>query len=474
MANTVSQFKTISRADLLKQTAVGFGSMALAALLGEKAHAAMPTAQKGLDHAAKAKRVIFLFMHGGPSHVDTFDYKPMLQKSNGQSYNYQGFRFDQSDKQVGKLLASPWGFKQYGKSGQWVSELFPEQAKWVDDICFLKGMHTVGVAHGPATLFMHTGSTNLVRPSMGSWVSYGLGSENKNLPSFITLHPPLFMGGQRNYGSAFLPSVHQGTAIGHAGQSATEATIRYLKDNARTSSEQERQRQLLFQINAMQSDGTQQRGELDTAIQSFEMAARMQSEAPDILDISKESEATKEMYGLNQAETQQYGAMCLKARRLSEAGVRFVQVNYSENHNNPRWDQHSNLKSGHEQQAKAVDKPIAALIQDLKQRGLLEDTLIVWSGEFGRTPFSTGSGRDHNPFGFTSYLIGAGVKGGFSYGETDEVGFRSVKDRVFTHDLHATILHLMGLDHESLTYRYAGRDFRLTDVEGHVVREILA
>jgi hypothetical protein len=338
----------------------------------------------------------------------------------------------------------------------------------------MHGMHTDGVAHGPATLFMHTGSINLIRPSMGSWISYGLGSENNNLPSFMTLHPPLFMGGQRNYGSAFLPSIHQGTALGHAGIPAHKGGIRYLNDSVRNLSTQKKQFDVLNKINQLQVAKASQPNELETAIHSFELAANMQQQTPELIDISKEPESIKEMYGLNQTETRNYGEMCLKARKLSEAGVRFVQVNYSENHNNPCWDQHNNLQKGHAQHAKAVDKPIAALIKDLKQRGLLEDTLVIWSGEFGRTPYSTSTGRDHNPFGFTSYMVGAGVKKGFSYGETDEVGFRSVSGRVFTHDLHATILHLMGMDHEKLTYRHAGREFRLTDTEGHVVHEILA
>lgn len=460
---------SISRCELLKKTALGFGGLANASLLAES-----NSAEKPYLLPAKAKRVIFLFMHGGPSQVDTFDYKPVLQKNHGKSYQYQGFRFEKRNEQKGTLFGSPYSFKQYGQSGKWVSELFPEQAKLVDEMCFLNGMHTDGVAHGPATLFMHTGSINLIRPSMGSWISYGLGSENRNLPSFITLHPPLFMGGQRNYGSAFLPSIHQGTALGHAGIPSHKGGIRYLNDSLRDSSTQKMHFGALNQLNQMQLSNAAQKSELETAIHSFEMAANMQQQTPELLDISGESESTKEMYGLNNSITGNYGEMCLKARKLSEAGVRFVQVNYSENHNNPCWDQHNHLEKGHAQHAKAVDKPIAALIKDLKQRGLLDETLVIWSGEFGRTPYSTSTGRDHNPFGFTSYMVGAGVKKGFSYGETDEVGFRSVAGRVFTHDLHATILHLLGIDHEKFTFRHAGREFRLTDTEGHVVKEILA
>lgn len=459
----------VSRLELLKKTALGFGGLANASLMAEQ----QPFVSN-CQFPAKAKRVIFLFMHGGPSQVDTFDYKPVLQKNHGKSYQYQGFRFQKENQQKGALFGSPYSFKQYGQSGKWVSELFPEQAKLVDEMCFLQGMHTDGVAHGPATLFMHTGSINLIRPSMGSWISYGLGSENNNLPSYITLHPPLFMGGQRNYGSAFLPSIHQGTALGHAGIPAAKAGIRYLHDLERDRATQKVHWSVLNEMNQLQLANASQTSELNTAIHSFEMAARMQKETPELLDISKEPKAIQEMYGLHQNETKNYGEMCLKARKLSEAGVRFVQVNYSENHNNPCWDQHSHLKSGHSKHAKATDQPVAALIKDLKQRGLLEETLVIWSGEFGRTPYSTSSGRDHNPFGFTSYMVGAGVKKGVTYGETDEVGFKSVGGRVFTHDLHATILHLLGIDHEKLTYRHAGREFRLTDTEGHVVKEILA
>lgn len=457
-----------NRREILKTSALGFGSLALNSLMASENQQA--------HILPKAKRVIFLFMHGGPSHVDTFDYKPTLQKGHGKEFNFKGFRFDNRNKQSkGKLMASPWNFSQYGKSGRWVSDLLPEQAKIVDDLCFLKGMHTDGVAHGPATLFMHTGSTNLVRPSVGSWISYGLGSENKNLPSFITLHPPLFMGGQRNYGSAFLPSHNQGTAIGHAGLPVDKASIKFLNDTLRNVQTRKEHFELLSRLNKAQLMDSYQNKEMETAIKSFEMAAAMQSEAPELLDISKEPEYMREMYGLNNSETQHYGSMCLMARRLSESGVRFVQVNYSDNHNNPRFDQHGNLKSGHAKHCKAIDKPVAALITDLKQRGLLEDTLVVWTGEFGRTPYSQGgTGRDHNPFGFTTWMAGGGVKAGFSHGETDEVGYSAVEGRTHTRDLHATILNLLGLDHEKLTYRYAGRDFRLTDTEGHVIKEIIS
>ncbi|MCM8541619.1 MAG: DUF1501 domain-containing protein [Lentisphaeraceae bacterium] len=464
----------LNRRQAISQTACGLGSLALSSTLLNNA-SANPLDSQITHHLPKAKRVIFLFMHGGPSHVDTFDYKPTLQKSDKKDFSFTGYRFrDRKSSQQKKLMASPWEFKQHGQSGKYVSSLFPHQAKVVDDLCFMHGMHTEGVAHGPSTLFMHTGSTNLVRPSVGSWVNYGLGTENKNLPGFVTLHPPLFMGGQRNYGSAFLPSHHQGSAIGHAGLRVEDATIKFLNDEIRDENTQNKHFSLLNKLNKLQVKNTTQNKELETAIKSFELAAAMQKEAPELLDVSKEPEHIKELYGMNNKMTKQYGQMCLMARRLSEAGVRYIQVNYSDNRNTPRFDQHGGIVKDHPVHCKAVDQPVAALIQDLKQRGLLEDTLVVWTGEFGRTPFSQGSGRDHNPFGFTSWMAGGGVKAGFSYGSTDEVGYRAAEGRVHTRDMHATILHLLGLNHERLTYRYAGRDFRLTDTEGHVVKEIIA
>ena len=463
----------LNRRQAISQAACGLGSLAFSSMLMNNA-AADTLAQNATHHFPKAKRVIFLFMHGGPSHVDTFDHKPVLQKSDKKEFSFTGYRFDNRKSSLKKkLFASPWEFKQHGECGKYVSSLFPHQAKVVDELCFLHGMHTEGVAHGPSTLFMHTGSTNLVRPSLGSWVSYGLGTENKNLPSFITLHPPLFMGGQRNYGSAFLPSHHQGSAIGHAGLRVEEASIKFLNDTLRDENTQSSHFELLQKLNKLQVEKAEQKKEVQTAMKSFDLAAAMQKAAPEVLDTSKEPEYIKELYGLNQKETKQYGQMCLMARRLSEAGVRYIQVNYSDNRNTPRFDQHGGLAKDHPVHCKAVDQPVAALIQDLKQRGLLEETLVVWTGEFGRTPFSQGSGRDHNPFGFTSWMAGAGVKAGYSHGCTDEVGFRASEGRVHVRDMHATILHLLGLDHERLTYRYAGRDFRLTDLDGHLVKEIL-
>jgi hypothetical protein len=339
------------------------------------------------------------------------------------------------------------------------SELFPKIADHMDQLTMIHSMQTEGVAHGPATLFLHCGSHNFVRPSVGSWIQYGIGSENQNLPGFITIAPPLGNGGQRNYGNAFLPAKFQGTPLGNAGNGSLE--IQHLIPQAE---QQDRSRlERLQALNRLQMDRRDSlNDELDAAIDSYEMAWRMQSTAPGLMDFSNESEDTKELYGLNRSETSLYGRKCLLARRLCEAGVRFIQVNYGDNTANPAWDQHSDLPK-HATHALAVDQPIAGLLTDLKRRGLLEDTLVWWGGEFGRTPYAekNGTGRDHNPNGFTMWLAGAGLRQGFSYGATDDFGQHAIENRVHMHDLHATILHLMGIDHEKLTYRHAGREFRL-------------
>ena len=436
-----------------------------------------PLAAKPVHFPARAKRVIFVFMQGGPSHVDTFDYKPLLEKHDGEERTFDDARVLAKTKTITKhrVFKSPWKFKQYGECGQHVSELFPNIAQHVDDLCFLKGMHTDGVAHGPATLFLHTGSINFVRPSVGSWVQYGLGSESENLPGFVTLQPSMGNGGPRNFGNAFLPAVYQGTPVGRAGVSATEAQIRNLTNPKLKSDVQMRQFEALRKINAIQKNSHVGDTEMDAMINSYELAWRMQRSVPDILDLSSESEHVQKMYGIGEKETDDFGRQCLMARRLSEAGVRYIQVNYGDNTNNPRWDQHSNLEK-HADHAMRVDKPIAGLLADLKQRGLLEDTLVWWGGEFGRTPYAqaNGTGRDHNPYGFTSFVAGGGVKAGFSYGETDEFGHHAVQDKIHMHDWHATLLHLLGLDHEKLTFRYSGREFRLTDVHGEVITDIFA
>jgi hypothetical protein len=344
----------------------------------------------------------------------------------------------------------------------------------VDDLCFLHGVHTEGVAHGPATLFLHTGATTLVRPSIGSWILYGLGTENQSLPGFVSLQPSDANGGPRNYSNAFLPAVCQGTSIGRAFQPASQMTIDHIRNEKLTADETERRYSLTQQMNRLQSARNNHADdEVNAVIRNYELAWRMQSQAPEILDLSSETEATTQMYGIGEKETDEFGRQCLLARRLSESGVRFVQVNYADQSTNPRWDQHSNMPQ-HAVHAKATDKPVAGLLRDLKQRGLLEDTIVWWGGEFGRTPFSQGSdGRDHNPRGFTVFLAGGGVKSGYSWGATDEIGHLAVEGKVHMHDLHATLLHLLGVDHERLTFEHAGRNFRPTDVYGRIVPEIL-
>lgn len=463
---------------MLKKAACGFGSLALAGMFGKEVMAspsANPLAAKIPQFAPKAKRVIFIFMQGGPSQVDTFDYKPELAASHKKEINFTGVRFQTFGKASKRTLMKPlWGFNQYGECGQWVSELFPHIAQHVDDLCFIHSMHTEGVAHGPSTLFLHTGSTNLIRPSMGSWVTYGLGTENENLPGFITLMPSSSKGGPRNHSNAFLPTIYQGTAVGRPGQKAANATIKNLSNSLTSQDHQRKQFEFMQSLNRQQLTHRQEDDALEAAVASYELAYRMQTNAPGVMDISGETPSTLKMYGIDEAHTEDFGRQCLMARRFAESGVRFIQVNYADESTTPRWDQHSNMPK-HEEHARATDKPVAGLLADLKQRGLLEDTLVWWGGEFGRTPFAQGEdGRDHNPRGFTVWLAGAGVKPGFAYGQTDEIGHVAIQDKVHMHDLHATILHLLGLDHEKLTYPYAGRNFRLTDTSGEVIKGILA
>jgi hypothetical protein len=468
---------TLSRRQLLRDAACGFGTLALAGMTGASALQAAPLAARLPHLAPRAKRIIFLFMAGGVSHVDSFDYKPLLEREDGKMRLFDDARnLARQGKGVeSRVMKSLWTFRQRGEAGKWTSDLFPEMGKRVDDLCFLHGLHTEGVAHGPATLFLHTGATNLVRPSMGSWTIYGLGAENENLPAFVVLTPSMSNGGPRNYGNAFLPAVYQGTTVGRAGIPARDSEIRYLRNAERPADAQQRQFELIQSLNREQAKLHPRDSELDAVIDSYELAFRMQQHAPTVLDIAGETQATLDMYGIGQKETDDYGRQCLRARRLAEAGVRYIQVNYTDNSNNPAWDQHSDMPK-HATHAKAVDRPIAGLLADLKQRGLLEDTLVWWGGEFGRNPFAenNGTGRDHNPSGFTVWLAGGGVKAGFSHGATDEFGHVAVEGKVHMHDLHATILHLLGLDHKRLTYNYAGRNFRLTDVAGRVVEEIIA
>lgn len=463
------------RRQALKFAACGFGHLALAGLCAESNAAAPPT--MGRPHfTPKAKRVIFLFMQGGVSQVDSFDYKPRLEKDDGKRMNFDDARVLANTGQRGssqRVMKPLWKFSKQGQCGRWASALFPEINRRVDDLCFIHSLHTEGVAHGPATLFLHCGSTNFIRPSMGSWVLYGLGSENQNLPGFVSIAPSSGNGGPRNYGNAFLPARFQGTALGKAGGPVSETTIRNLHNSRLSPEVQRRQLDLLASLNAEQMKRSPGDGELEAVLASYELGWKMQRNAPDILDIAKESPATRKLYGIDEKATDTFGRQCLMARRLCEAGVRYVQVTYGDNSANPAWDQHSNMPR-HADHARAVDRPIAGLIADLKGRGLLDDTIVWWGGEFGRTPYAekNGTGRDHNPGGFTVWLAGGGFKPGFAYGATDEYGAKAVEDKVHMHDLHATILHQLGLDHERLTYRYSGRDFRLTDVEGAVVRKV--
>lgn len=469
----------LSRRQALQKISCGFGSLALAGIAAQQsARAAInPLAPRAPMLPPRAKRVIFLFMAGGVSHVDSFDYKPRLVKDDGRMLDFLDQR-NIARTGMGstmRVMKPLWDFKKRGQSGAWVSDLFPHMAAHADDYCTIRSMHTEGVAHGPATLFLHTGTTNLIWPSMGAWVSYGLGSENENLPAFVSLSPAMANGGPRNYGNAFLPAVYQGTAVGRAGTPAKEANIRNLVNSSRSFEEQRRQFELLREINAEQLSRAPGESELEAVINSYELAWRMQNNAPDVLDLSKESASTLALYGINEDKTDNFGRQCLMARRLAESGVRYIQVSYSDNSNNPAWDQHSNMPK-HKDHAMAVDKPVAGLLADLKQRGLLEDTIVWWGGEFGRTPYAekNGTGRDHNPVGFSVWVAGGGFKPGMVYGATDDMGHFAVEDKVHMHDLHATILHQLGLDHEKLTFTHNGRPFRLTDVAGHVVKDIVA
>ena len=469
----------MTRRKALGTLACGFGSLAFSGLAAQSARAAANPLAARLPHfSPRAKRVIFIFMQGGPSHVDTFDYKPELESHDGAMHAFDDARVFANTGKKGvsqRIMKSPWKFSRHGQTGQWVSELFPEMARHVDDLCFVHSMQTEGVAHGPATLFLHCGATNLVRPSVGAWVTYGLGTENNNLPGFVVISPSAGNGGARNFGNAFLPPIYQGTAIGKAGFPAAQAVIRNVTNPSLSPAAQRRQFELFQEINAEQLRSKPGESELEAVINSYEVAWRLQNNAPNAMDYAKESPATLASYGIGEKATDDFGRQCLMARRLCEGGVRYVQINYGDNTANPAWDQHSNLPK-HADHARAVDKPVAGLLADLKQRGLLDDTIVWWGGEFGRTPYAqnNGTGRDHNPGGFTVWLAGGGFKPGFAFGATDEMGHLAVRDKVHMHDLHATILHQMGLDHEKLTYRFDGRDFRLTDVHGSVVRELIS
>ncbi len=465
----------VSRRALLQRSAVGFGSLALASMLANessiRAADENPLAARLPHFAARAKRIIFLFMVGGVSQVDTFDPKPLLIRDDGKPLPFAKPRVQFNA--TTNLLKSPWQFRQYGESGLSVSELFPHVAQHVDDLCMIHSCHGTNPAHGGAMMKLHTGSDNFVRPSIGSWVSYGLGTDNTNLPAYVTICPTLGHGGLNNWSSAFLPATYNGVPLGNASVPSDQAKVKFIR-NSQLS--RDIQRLQLNRLNAMNREHLAQTGpeaSLEARISSFELAFRMQTEFPKVEDFSNESAATLKLYGMDNPINANFGRMCLMARRFAEAGVRFIQVSHSDS--NVQWDQHSDLKNGHEKNAREVDLPIAGLLADLKQRGMLDDTLVWWGSEFGRTPTAESTnGRDHNPEGFTMWLAGGGVKGGFSYGVTDDYGYYAAENKVHVHDFHATLLHLLGLDHERLTYRYAGRDFRLTDVEGNVVRELFA
>ena len=460
-----------SRRQMLRNASAGFGALALHGLLGLESRGAIhsqgPLSPKQPHFKPKAKRVIFLFMHGGPSHVDTFDYKPLLTRDDGKPLPFAKPRIVSSP--TDNLLASPWKFRQYGQSGLWASDLFPHVAKHVDKLCMLNAMHGSNSRHGGALLELHTGSDTFIRPSMGSWVTYGLGTENQDLPGYVTLCPSLSHGGVNNWSSGFLPAAHQGTPLGTSSIPAEKVAIPFISGSTPRIA-QRREIDLIQEMNREKLAESGPDLALEGRIESFELAYRMQAAAPELQDISRETEETHKLYGLDIPQTKNFGRLCLMARRFAERGVRFIQCSHSY-----KWDQHGGLKGDHTKNALEVDLPIAGLLTDLDRRGLLDDTLVLWGGEFGRTPAGQGrDGRDHHPQAFTMWLAGGGVKGGFVHGKTDEYGYYGVEDKVHFHDLHATVLHLLGMDHKRLTYRHAGRDFRLTDVHGEVIKNIMA
>ncbi len=460
-----------TRRDALKASSAGFGYLAFSALSTMAAgKAASPLASKAPHFAGKAKRVIFLCMRGAPSHVDTFDYKPMLNRDSGKPAERAG----------AKLMGSRWDFKQHGQSGQWISDLFPHVARHADDLCIVNSMHTDIPNHPQATVQLHTGNFQFVRPSLGAWTLYGLGTENDSLPGFVTIAPPNGNGGAQNFGSAFLPAIYQGTSIdvGGAGDprrrfarngAADQEAVSNIS-NPRLSQDLQRvQLDYIKSLNLEKLNRDVHQPEVEGVIESFELAFRMQDEVPKVLDVSGESAETLALYGIGAGQTDTFGRQCLIARRMAEAGVRFIELSHG------NWDHHRNLQNGMETNCGQTDLPIAGLLEDLKRRDMLKDTLVMWSGEFGRTPHGqSDNGRDHNNKGFSLWMAGGGVKGGLRHGSTDDYGYQAIDSKVHIHDWHATILHLLGLDHERLTYNYAGRDFRLTDVHGRVVKEIVA
>jgi hypothetical protein len=468
---------SLSRREMLLRSANGFGALALAALFGQPSaqaaasEEAAPWAAKPTHFPARAKSVIFLYMDGGPGSMDTFDPKPQLTKEHGQPFKMkmEPTQFDNN----GNTLGSPWKFNQYGQSGLWVSDLFPHVAKCADDLCVIRSLTSQFSEHTFANYFLHTGSGLQGRPSMGAWFGYGLGSETQNLPGFVVINGGLIPpGGMDCFGSGFLPASYQGSLF-----QPKNLPLANISPLEKTATAQLNKLALIKQLDQGLLATAGKNDAIEAAIVNAELAFKMQAAVPEAADISQESEATTKLYGFD-AEyepTKTFARECLLARRLVERGVRFIELTCPPIGGNDRWDAHGNLKKNHETNARATDQPIAGLLTDLKARGLLDSTLVVWGGEFGRTPFAQGSdGRDHNPYGFTMWLAGGGVKGGMTYGATDEYGYKAIENKLQMHDLHATMLHLLGMDHTKLTFRYSGRDFRLTDVHGHVIKEILA
>ena len=462
----------VTRRQWLSETATGFGSVALAALLPDSAVAA----SEGLlrprppHFPPRARSVIFLYMDGGVSQVDTFDPKPELDRIHGQPFP-QAIRPTQFNN-IGRSLASPWKFHRYGECGTPVSDLFPHVARHVDDLTVIRSMVSEFSEHTNANYFLHTGHGQQGRPGMGAWWGYGLGTECQDLPHYVILNGGLIPpGGLDNFGSGFLPAGYQGSVF-----TGSDPPVANVRRREATAEQQNRKLRLLNQLDRLSQNHHGPDAQVESAIANYELAARMQLAVPELMDLTDETRSTQEAYGLSAGfrNTQIFGRQCLIARRLVERGVRFIQLTCPAG-NGDRWDQHSNLRDGHEKNARSVDQPIAALLNDLKERGLFETTLVVWTGEFGRTPFAQGTdGRDHNPFGFSCWLAGGGMRGGIVYGATDEFGYHAVEDRVEIHDLHATMLHLCGIDHERLTWRFSGRDMRLTDVHGHVLHDLIA
>ena len=465
--------RPMSRREMLGRCATGFGAVALSSLLADPAYgkAKSPFAPRKPHHDAKAKSVIFLYMDGGVSQVDSFDYKPRLEKDNGKPFSAKinPTQFDN----IGKTLKSPWNFKQYGQSGLNVSDLFPHVGEMADELCVVRSMTSKFSEHNSANFFLHTGFGVQGRPSMGAWMSYGLGTEATDLPGFVVLNGGLIpSGGWDNFGNGFLPASHQATVFKTGKEPLADIRPRESRPGV--------QQAKLGLLNRLDQGVLNRLGkvdELESAIANYEMAYRMQAAVPELIDVKGETEATRKLYGLDSKydPTRTFGMQCLIARRLVEKGVRFIELTCPRISGNDRWDAHGGLKKNHGDNSRATDQPIAGLLRDLKSRGMLKDTLVVWSGEFGRTPFAQGSnGRDHNPFGFTIWMAGGGAKPGITYGATDEFGYRAVENKLDIHDMHATMLHLLGMDHKKMTYLFDGRDMRLTDVHGHVAHDLIA